>query len=79
MKKLNIEEYEFEEEEVSITEYGMLTYNHSSEEGELELATGLFDVPDIIRLDILQDWLHSLTNLYNEEVSKFSGEGEKRH
>ncbi len=78
MKKLDAEEYEFENE-ISTTEYGILTYNHSSEEGEIELADEFFDIPDIIRLDILQDWLHSLTNLYNKEVSKFSGEGEKRH
>jgi len=78
MKELDAEDYEFENE-ISVTEYGMLTYNHSSEEGEIELDDELFAIPDIIRLDILQDWLHSLTNLYNEEVSKFSGEGEKRH
>lgn len=81
MKKLDLEEFKFEEEILITehTEYGILTYNHSSEEGEVEVDAGLFDIPDIIRLDILQDWLHSLTNLYNEEVSKFSGEGEKRH
>ena len=78
MKELDAEDYEFENE-ISVTEYGMLTYNHSSEEGEIELDDELFAIPDIIRLDILQDWLHTLTNLYNEEVSKFSGEGEKRH
>jgi hypothetical protein len=37
MKKLDAEEYEFENE-ISTTEYGILTYNHSSEEGEIELA-----------------------------------------
>ena len=74
----SLEDYEFEEE-ISITEHGMLIYNHSSEEGEIELSAEIFDLPDIIRLDILQDWLHSLTNLYNEEVSKFSGKGEQRH
>ena len=78
MKELDAEDYEFEDE-ISVSEYGMLTYNHSSEEGEIEVSAELFDLPDIIRLDILQDWVHSLTNLYNEELSKFSGKGEKRH
>ena len=74
----SLEDYELEEE-ISITEHGMLIYNHSSEEGEIEVSAELFDLPDIIRLDILQDWLHSLTNLYNEEISKLSGKGEQRH
>ena len=74
----SLEDYELEEE-ISITEHGILVYNHSSEEGEIEVSAELFNLPDIIRLDIIQDWLHSLTNLYNEEVSKFSGKGEQRH
>ena len=74
----SLEDYELEEE-ISITEHGILVYNHSSEEGEIEVSAELFNLPDIIRLDIIQDWLHSLTNLYNEEISKFSGKGEQRH
>ena len=74
----SLEDYELEEE-ISITEHGILVYNHSSEEGEIEVSAELFNLPDIIRLDIIQDWLHSLTNLYNEEISKLSGKGEQRH
>ena len=44
MKELDAEDYEFEKE-IPITEYGMLTYNHSSEEGEIELADELLLSP----------------------------------
>jgi len=46
---------------------GTLHYSNKTEEGYVKFdKTVAFTNPDVVLLDILQDWIISLTNTYND-------------
>lgn len=58
--------------------YGALIYNTKTEEGEVLLSSVFIDVsevPTIIQLDLLKDWIEGLTELYSNTLESF----ETRH
>ena len=54
--------------------YGALVYNAETEEGEVLFASTFVDVsevPTIIQLDLLKDWIEALTELYSDTLESF--------
>lgn len=54
---------------------GNLIYDEEYGEGHVEISDDLFDENPIMQLDILKDWIDSLTSCYNEIIADY----EKKH
>jgi hypothetical protein len=51
-------------------ELGKLMYDEGLEEGVFKLNTSFKREHCIIKLDVLQDWIYDLTNLYNKLLTE---------